>query len=50
VSDNHGMRWDLDGARRLLGYAPADGRPAMLTPAARARELLAHWSHRLLRH
>jgi len=25
VSDNEGMRWDLDPARRMLGYRPEDG-------------------------
>jgi NAD+ dependent glucose-6-phosphate dehydrogenase len=27
MSDNAGMRWDLSGARRVLGYEPRDGVP-----------------------
>ena len=39
-SNNPGMRWDLDETRRLLGYVPEDGRTVMLTPRAKARELI----------
>jgi NAD+ dependent glucose-6-phosphate dehydrogenase len=40
-SNNPGMRWDLGETRRLLGYVPEDGRTVMLTPRAKAREVIA---------
>jgi NAD+ dependent glucose-6-phosphate dehydrogenase len=45
VSDNAGMRWDLEGARRLLGYAPVDGHAAIVTPAARLQDGVAFVRH-----
>ncbi len=41
VSDNPGMRWDLEGARRLLDYVPVDGHAAIVTPATRLRDAVA---------
>lgn len=32
MSDNPGMRWDLDETRKTIGYAPQDGSPARVTP------------------
>jgi nucleoside-diphosphate-sugar epimerase len=29
MSDNPGMRWDLDETRRVIGYAPSDGHHAI---------------------
>jgi hypothetical protein len=38
VSDNPGMRWDIDAARRLLGYSPLDGHRAVVTPMSWIRD------------
>ncbi|MDB5474336.1 MAG: NAD(P)-dependent oxidoreductase [Devosia sp.] len=38
VSDNPGMRWDIEPARRLLGYAPQDGQVPVLTPSVLAQD------------
>lgn len=46
VSNNAGMRWELDDGRRLLGYVPVDGSSAGTTTAARVREAAARLSHR----
>lgn len=32
VSDNPGMRWDIEPARRILGYEPQDGNAPVYTP------------------
>lgn len=32
MSDNPGMRWDIETTRRVIGYAPRDGAPASITP------------------
>lgn len=31
MSDNRGMRWDIDTTRRTIGYAPLDGAASQLT-------------------
>jgi hypothetical protein len=49
MSDNPGMRWDIDATRQAIGYAPRDGHTAVTTPqilrdeaiAARSRALAA---------
>src|SRR5215217_3227150 len=33
VSDNPGMRWDIEPARRILGYRPVDGNAPVLNSA-----------------
>ena len=33
MSDNPGMRWDIDATRRAIGYAPQDGAAPTLTEA-----------------
>ena len=38
MSDNPGMRWDMDATRRVLGYVPRDGAVPILSDAARADE------------
>jgi NAD+ dependent glucose-6-phosphate dehydrogenase len=38
MSDNPGMRWDIDTTRRVIGYAPQDGAAPTLTDALRADE------------
>ena len=32
MSDNPGMRWDIETTRRTIGYAPRDGAAAVVTP------------------
>ena len=41
MSDNAGMRWDLDQTRQVIGYAPRDSHLAISTPAIEAAEELA---------
>lgn len=38
VSDNPGMRWEIEPAKRLLGYAPQDGKAPVLTPSVLAED------------
>ena len=38
MSDNPGMRWDIDTTRQAIGYAPQDGAAPTLTDAMRADE------------
>ncbi|WP_136440422.1 NAD-dependent epimerase/dehydratase family protein [Pacificoceanicola onchidii] len=32
MSDNPGMRWDIEETRQVIGYNPQDGSPAKITP------------------
>jgi hypothetical protein len=32
MSDNPGMRWDIDETRSVIGYSPQDGSRARITP------------------
>jgi len=32
MSDNPGMRWDIESTKRAIGYAPQDGHAAEITP------------------
>jgi NAD(P)-dependent dehydrogenase (short-subunit alcohol dehydrogenase family) len=41
MSDNPGMRWDIEQTRQVIGYAPRDGHLAVNTPAIEEREQLA---------
>jgi hypothetical protein len=43
MSDNPGMRWDIETTRRTIGYAPQDGAAAVVTPeiAAHTKEAAA---------
>lgn len=41
MSDNPGMRWDIESTRRVIGYAPHDGAAAQLTEALREDEAAA---------
>jgi NAD+ dependent glucose-6-phosphate dehydrogenase len=41
MSDNPGMRWDIEQTRQLIGYAPKDGHIAVSTPAIEEHERLA---------
>jgi uronate dehydrogenase len=38
VSDNPGMRWDLEHTRRVIGYRPRDGKAAVVTDEVRAED------------
>jgi NAD+ dependent glucose-6-phosphate dehydrogenase len=40
MSDNPGMRWDIEQTRQLIGYAPRDGHVAVSTPAIEEHEQL----------
>ena len=41
MSDNPGMRWDIEETRAVLGYAPRDGHRAVTTPGIDEHEQLA---------
>lgn len=49
MSDNPGMRWDLEDARRLLGYVPQDGHVSEPTLRVRLRVAAARVAFRLQR-
>ena len=38
MSDNPGMRWDIETTKHVIGYAPKDGEPADMTDEMRANE------------
>lgn len=38
MSDNVGMRWDIETTKRVIGYAPQDSHRARLTPLQRVQE------------
>ena len=38
MSDNPGMRWDIEQTKRVIGYAPRDGAAPVLTEQMRADE------------
>lgn len=42
MSDNPGMRWDIETTKRTIGYAPRDGVRPTLTDAGAAAERNAH--------
>lgn len=41
MSDNPGMRWDLEQTRKVIGYEPKDGHVAVSSPAIEEHEKLA---------
>lgn len=41
MSDNPGMRWDLEPTRRAIGYEPQDGAAPVVTPELEAEEALS---------
>ena len=41
MSDNPGMRWDIETTKRVIGYAPRDGAVPVTTPAIAADEQTA---------
>ena len=38
MSDNPGMRWDIEATRRVIGYAPRDGAAPVMSAEATAEE------------
>jgi len=38
VSDNPGMRWDIEPTRRLIGYRPRDGQATVMTDDVKAQD------------
>jgi NAD+ dependent glucose-6-phosphate dehydrogenase len=50
MSDNPGMRWDIETTRRVIGYAPLDGAAPELTDASRADEADARRLHEAAGH
>lgn len=41
MSDNPGMRWDIEQTRHVIGYVPRDGHLAVTTPSIEEEERLA---------
>lgn len=41
MSDNPGMRWDIEATRRVIGYRPQDGHVAVNTPDGADKERMA---------
>ena len=37
MSNNPGMRWNIDETRSTIGYVPQDGSPPIVTPAMAVR-------------
>jgi len=37
MSDNPGMRWDIDETRRVIEYSPQDGSSPKITPCIRLK-------------
>ena len=50
MSDNPGMRWDIEETKQVIGYSPLDGSPAKITPVIRLKSALKDlFSNRLPR-
>ena len=47
MSDNPGMKWDIETTRRVIGYAPRDGWTAELDDAKRHGEDMVRRSRAL---
>jgi nucleoside-diphosphate-sugar epimerase len=47
MSDNRGMRWDIETTRRVIGYSPRDSHTPILTPEIAHGEALAQNSRAL---
>jgi NAD+ dependent glucose-6-phosphate dehydrogenase len=48
MSNNSGMRWDIEETRRLIGYVPEDGHVAEATDGIRWREKIIRVGRRLV--
>ncbi len=50
MSDNPGMRWDIEETKQVIGYSPLDGSSAKITPVIRLKSALKDlFSNRLPR-
>jgi NAD+ dependent glucose-6-phosphate dehydrogenase len=47
MSDNPGMRWDIEATRRAIGYAPQDGHVAVLTEESNDHESIVRLEREL---
>ena len=47
MSDNPGMRWDIETTKRTIGYAPQDGAAPVLTETIEQDERSAHDMRRM---
>jgi hypothetical protein len=47
MSDNPGMRWDIEATRRAIGYAPQDGHAAVLTEESKEQESIVRLEREL---
>ena len=50
MSDNPGMRWDIETTKRLIGYAPQDSHTAVVTPEIEQDEATAQSTRSLQSH
>jgi NAD(P)-dependent dehydrogenase (short-subunit alcohol dehydrogenase family) len=50
MSDNPGMRWDIETTKRAIGYAPRDGAVPVLTKTAEKNERSANDQRRMAEH
>jgi len=50
MSDNPGMRWDIETTRQTIGYQPQDSHTVVLTPQIEQDEAAAHSSRDLQSH
>ena len=50
MSDNPGMRWDIDSTRRLIGYRPQDGHAAVSTAATDETARMARAAGEVIEH
>ncbi len=48
MSNNPGMRWDIDSTRRSLGYQPRDGHVAVSTPESQEHDRTARASREVI--
>lgn len=48
MSDNPGMRWDIETTKAAIGYAPQDGAPATVTPEIEQAEASGLHGRRLV--
>lgn len=48
MSDNPGMRWDIESTRRSLGYEPHDGHVAVSTPEGQEHDRTARASREVI--
>jgi hypothetical protein len=50
MSDNPGMRWDIETTKRLIGYAPQDSHRPVVTPEIEQDEATAQSTRSLQSH